>query len=172
MTQQQNPQRSDPRDIEFLSHQSNTDSKKTPDKSNSAESGDQSPLPAEKPKKQFKTSFGQEPVKPVTPPKTWVFDERDDLEWHMGGNSFDQETPIGHAWSRLQRRGINVGYPLTDMVLHTSKRKVQGVERDVDTYVQGFQHATAKFVDDPDLNPNSMVEFSDARGIVGTDSGV
>jgi hypothetical protein len=92
--------------------------------------------------------------------------------WDAGGGNFDMETPIGHAWSRLLRRGIKLGYPETDMIQHTEKRKVNGVEQDVDVYTQGFQHATATFVDNPDLNKNAMVEFEDARGLVGTDSGV
>lgn len=81
--------------------------------------------------------------------------------WKANGNLFDTSTPIAKAWSRLLDRDIQIGPPLGEE--YTS---VRGPRR------QMFTYALAEFDDNEERNPNKAVTFFDARGIVGTESGL
>lgn len=122
-------------------------------------------LPSKNGGVQFKNKFGTPPPVDNTPKPTWVFSDKEKEEWQSSGTSFDIETPIGHAWARLLNRDIQIGPPITNIT-----KISQNDEPDL--YRQLFQHATAFYVDDASKNPNLIVEFTDARGIVGTDSGI
>ena len=75
--------------------------------------------------------------------------------------SFDMNTDIARAWSRLGRRNLHAGKPL----------EAEQTQED-GSITQDFQYATAITIPNNDDNPNHVVSFKDMRGTVGTDSGL
>lgn len=73
--------------------------------------------------------------------------------------NFDLGHPIARAWSRFTRADHFVGAP------------VGGMKTQLNVCSQSFQNATA-LMRVGDDNPNLMVQFFDARGFVGQESGL
>jgi hypothetical protein len=90
-----------------------------------------------------------------------VKDHHDEL-WHSAGTNFNDDTPIARAWRRLLDRGIQLGPPLGKEYTSVVNKMNQ----------QLFLYALAEFDTNNDKNPNKAVTFYDARGIVGTESGL
>lgn len=92
--------------------------------------------------------------------RTYPFQDHHTAAWTRVV-SLPEDTPIGRAWARLLDRGINVGSPSGDVYKLNDKFECQE-----------FDHATAFIEMDLDRNPNLLVDFKDARGNVGHESGL
>lgn len=102
----------------------------------------------------------QQDVAVVSRPKSdnpFEFSDEDQALW--GNDSMD--TAICRAWARARARGIILGRPASG-------------EYDVNntTVGQDFTLVVARFDGNNDDNPNHLVDFSDARGVVITESGL
>ena len=73
--------------------------------------------------------------------------------------TYDLNTPIARAWSRMRRKGHHLGIP-------TDSGKTQMKVRS-----QSFQYSVALMRDEED-NKNQVVQFYDARGLIGEESGL
>lgn len=99
------------------------------------------------------------PTPPEPVKEGWEFSDEALTEWNAEVQT-NTDTPIARAWDRLRVRGILVGSPLGEVYALNEK-----------VLKQRFSHATASFLNEAG-NYNQAVEFHDARGIVGTESGL
>jgi len=82
-------------------------------------------------------------------------------EWNRVDASLDASTAIAVAWARYTDKGATIGSPVS--AEYTRK---DGTSR------QDFQYARASFDNFEGSNPNKIVQFFDARGIVGHETGM
>lgn len=90
----------------------------------------------------------------------YPFNKEHEREWTLNG-TYDENTPIARAWARMYDKGILLGHPLTD-----AYDVGKGIMRQV------FNHAYGDFDTNVENNPNKATVFYDARGVVGTESGL
>jgi len=109
---------------------------------------------ADTPQKQDQPTQSQQKQAPkVDNPYQFTDDERAQL-----GDGFDYGHPIARAWSRSNRDNHYLGAP------------VGGMRTQLNVTQQAFQNAVAMMRTDD--NPNQVVQFYDARGLVDEQSGL
>lgn len=93
---------------------------------------------------------------------TYPFSAEQERMWNMHGLNLATDTPYAKAWARLHDRGIVLGPPVFEAFNRESDGKT----------VMVFNGGYCEYDNNTTTNPNMNSVFFDARGVVGTESGL